>query len=232
MNNIYRNFICCFFVLVLISACKTVPDEYGYGDPVKQLTEKEQMLMSARNAALERQYTNIRRGELSGAEKLYRSAPKNSKAAFGYAHLLRKVDQVGQAEMILKPFAIDPQKANEDILLEYAKIQLKKGDFEAAQIYAQESMMRVDTAQARMVLGVAVDAQGHHQAAENHFKSALDKAHLDIDLQNSIKNNLALSLMAQGKESEAQSLLSSIRDGSDSLNMGVVSGNKRLLGKL
>ncbi len=219
-------------LMTSVSACTTAPKEFGHGDPVKPMTQKEKMLMSARNAALEQQNSNIEQGSLSSAEKAYRASPKNPVTAFEYAHLLRKVDMVGQAEMVLKPFAIDPKKANEDILLEYAKIQLKKGEFDAAQLYAQEAMMIVDTAQSRMVLGIAVDAQGHHQAAENHFKVALEKAALDIDLQNSIKNNLALSLMAQNKTREAQSVLSSIKNPSNDFDAGTIDANRYLSKKL
>jgi len=190
-----------------LNACEAVPNEFGYGDPIKPLTKKEKMQITARNALLEQQYTNIEQGALTDAEKSYRSSPKNPNMAFKYAHLLRKVNMVAQADMVLKPFAIDPKKANEDILVEYAKIKLKQGDFETAQIFAQEAMQKLDSAQSRMVLGIAVDAQGHHQAAENHFRQALSKATLDVDLQNSIKNNLALCLIAQNKNAEAQSLL-------------------------
>lgn len=219
-------------LMVSLSACMTVPDEYGMGDPVKPLTQTEKMQMSARNALIENQYANIKQGALGDAEKAYRAAPKNPVSAFEYAHLLRKVNMDGQAEMILKPFAINPKTASEDILIEYAKIQLKKGDFEAAQIYAQEAMVKLDTAQSRMVLGIAVDAQGHHQAAENHFRKALEMAPLDLDLKNSIKNNLALCLMSQNKNTEAQSILNSVRPAAGDLDADIISANKSLSGKL
>lgn len=221
-----------FVVIVLLSACQTVPDEFGHGDPIKPLTKKEKMQMSARNALLENTHGSIKQGALSDAEAAYRAAPKNKMTAFGYAHLLRKVDMVAQAEMVLKPFAIDPKLANEDILLEYAKIQLKQGDFETAQVFAQEAMMSLDTAQSRMILGVAVDAQGHHQAAENHFRQALKKSTLDVDLQNSIKNNLALCLIAQNKNTEAQALLRSIKLGRENLDSDIVNANRDLAKKL
>lgn len=219
-------------VIFALGACETLPNEFGYGDPVEPLTKKEKMQISARNALLEQQYSNIEQGALSKAETAYRSAPKNKVTAFNYAHLLRKVNMTTQAEMVLKPFAINPKLANEDILLEYAKIQLKQGDFETAQLFAQEAMMALDTAQSRMVLGIAVDAQGHHQAAENHFRQALSKSTLDIDLQNSIKNNLALCLIAQNKNSEAQSLLRTIKIDPGDLDAGIINANKDLSKRL
>lgn len=217
---------------VSLVACTTAPKEFGYGDPVKPMTKKEKMVMSARNAIIEKQVSSIARGELTLKETMYRQNPKNSKAALEYASLLRKVGMVEQAQMILKPFAINPDNQNDDLLVEYAKIQLKQGEFDAAQVYAQEAMMLSDTAQARMVLGVSVDAQGHHQAAENHFRVALDKANLDMDLQNVIKNNLALSLIAQNKNTEAQSILNSIGSMPSDLDADVVNANKNLSSKL
>lgn len=227
-----KNVILTSMLVLAVAACETVPDEYGHGDPVKPLTDTEKMQISARNAILENLHTDIKQGALAETEKAYRISPKNPQTAFEYAHLLRKVDMVGQAEMILKPFAINPQLATEDILVEYAKIQLKQGDFEAAQIYAQEAMVKLDTAQARMVLGVAIDAQGHHQAAENHFRQALIKANLDSDLQGVIKNNLALNLIAQGRNAEAQSLLSSINSVQGDVDGDIVRANKALSQKL
>ena len=218
--------------LVLLSACGSLSSPYGSGDPIKGLTQKEKMQISARNAILEKHHSNIEKGALTNAEKSYRASPKDPVLAFEYAHLLRKVNLVEQADMILKPFAINPQKVNEDILVEYAKIKLSQGDFETAQIYAQEAMSVLDSAQARMVLGIAVDAQGHHQAAENHFRQALMKANLDIDLQNTIKNNLALNLIAQNKNAEAEGLLRSIKPAAGDIDQGVINANKELSEKL
>lgn len=218
-------------MITTLSACKTTPDEFGLGDPVKPLSQQEQAMITARNAAVESRYTNIKKGSLSNAEKSYRNTP-NAQNALRYSSLLRQVNMMHEAQMILKPFAIDPTRTSPDILNEYAKIKLSLGDFEQAQIFAQEAMsLDENNATAQMLLGVAVDAQGHHQAAENHFKQALEKARLNPELQSTINNNLALSLMAQGKNAEASSLLQDT-NGSSPMQNTTINANKKLNDKL
>ncbi len=219
------------FILPSLSACKTTPDEYGLGDPIKPLSQQEQVMVSARNAALEAKYNHIEKGALSSAEKLYRNKP-NAQNALSYSGLLRQVNMVHEAQMILKPFAIDPAWTSPSILNEYTKIKLSIGDFEQAQIFAQEAMTLDDmNAESQMLLGVSVDAQGHHQAAENHFQQALIKANLNPELQSTINNNLALSLLAQGKNDEANALLQKINSPSSQQN-SVINANKSFLKKL
>ena len=217
--------------LTSLSACKTTPDEFGLGDPVKALTPQEQVMVSARNAALEAQYKHIEKGALSHAEKQYRNTP-NAQNALHYTNLLRQVNMVHEAQMILKPFAIDPARTSPDILNEYTKIKLSLGDFEQAQIFSQEAMTLDEmNAESQMLLGITVDAQGHHQAAENHFQQALIKANLRPELQSTINNNLALSLLAQGKNDEANALLQKV-NGSSLQQNTVINANKSFVKKL
>lgn len=202
--------VACVALLLALAACKTVPNEYGAGDPVKPLTTEERVQMAVRNAAVEARQGKIVSGALRDSEQAYKSAPNNGAVALRYAQDLRKAGLVEQAQMVLRPFAIDPEKSAADILVEYAKIKLESGDFEGAQIHAQEAMvLNENYAAVYHVLGIAVDAQGHHQAAENHFRKALAMLSKDDPLHAAATNNLALSLIAQGKTGEADSLLSS-----------------------
>lgn len=219
-------------LIAMVSACATQPKEFGGGDPVKPLTQKEKMLATARNAAIESQFDNIKGGELTMAENAYRAAPNDQYAALNYAKLLRKVTMVTQADMVLKPFAINPEMASEPILTEYAKVKLSQGDFETAQIFAQEAFMKNGGAESQMVLGVSVDAQGHHQAAENHFRKALNNVGMDMDLRAAIQNNLALCLMAQGKNAEANSILNAIIPASGGMDNEIIRANANLADKL
>lgn len=220
-------------VLLAVSACQTAPHEFGGGDPVMPLTSKDKMKISARNAILEDRYKNIERGALASAETAYRNSPSDPNLSLNYARLLRQVEMIDQAKMILKPFAVNPDKADIGILVEYTKIKLSLGDFEGAQIFAQEAIIKQpDNASALMVLGVAVDAQGHHQSAENHFRHALLNSKTNLDLQKLIKNNLALSLIAQGKNTEAHSILSGLKNISDGLKYGTVQANKSMADNL
>jgi len=227
-----RQLILPILAAAMLTACATAPDEFSNGDPLKARTPAEQAMVSARNAALESVNADIKRGELSSAEKTYRAAPGNAQGALSYAKLLRKVNMAEQADMILKPFVINPKTATNEIFLEYAKLKAQLGDFKAAQALAEEAMMISDTARSRMVLGIAVDAQGHHQAAENHFRAGLVKVGMDMDLKNSLLNNLALSLIGQDKMSAARQVLSEIQPSQSHLRQGTVNQNKKLAEKL
>jgi len=227
-----------FLSLVVIfglSACSTMPSEFGGGDPVKPLTQTERAMMSARNAALELAHEGIKKGELTKAEAAYRNAPYNVHAAISYARLLRRVKMVEQADLIMSPFVLNVKTAKADAILEYAKIKIEQGDFMAAQNYTQDMLGVRDSAQMRLVLGVAVDAQGHHQSAENHFKQGL--VHLSnekdsYNVRNALLNNLALSLLAQDKVSEAEKVMKDISIVSSRLNQNIINDNKRLADRL
>lgn len=228
----YCNILLSLTLISILTACATQPNEFGNGDPVQPLSQKEKMMATARNAAIESQFQNIKDGELTMAENAYRSSPKDPYAALNYARLLRKVTMVTQADMVLKPFAIDPKMATEAILIEYTKIKLSQGDFETAQIFAQEAFMKGGSAESQMVLGVSVDAQGHHQAAENHFRQALKNVGMDMDLKAAIQNNLALCLMAQGNNDEANSILNAIIPTSGGVEADIIRSNADLANKL
>lgn len=217
----------------MTAACgKTVPNEFGYGDPVKPLSVEERIQIAARNAAVEARQGRIVAGALTTSEQIYRKSPKSPDAAYDYAVNLRKAGMPEQAHMVLRPFAIDPRKSNVDILVEYAKEKLQLGDFEGAQIYAEEAMVLNDNyAPAHHVLGIAVDAQGHHQAAENHFKKALQLMNETDPLHAAVNNNLALSLMAQGKDAEAQIVLSQAHPANPT-DAEISEGNSQLLNAL
>ncbi len=218
--------------VIVLSACSTTPHEFGHGDPVKAMSQTELAMISARNAALENRHADIRRGELSSAEKAYRTAPKNKEAALRYSKLLRKVNMLEEADLILNPFASSPKKSSHDIMLEYAKIQIEKGNFLTGQNLAEQAMLMSDTALSRLVLGVSLDAQGHHKAAENHFNIGLDNVGSNIDIKNNLLNNLALSLLSQNKKNDARKALESIELTSSYSQRDIVRQNRNLVDSL
>jgi Flp pilus assembly protein TadD len=232
MNNQTIKNLTMGAALLCLVACQTVPSEYSNGDPVKPLTTQERIQSAMRDAAIETQKGRVVAGALKVSEAAYKAAPNNGELALNYAHDLRLAGLGEQAQMVLRPFAINPKKSNEDILVEYAKVKLQDGDFEGAQIYAQEAMMlNPKSAQAHHVLGIAVDAQGHHQASENHYRNSLNLLVDNDPLRAAIQNNLALSLAAQGKSVEAQSLLSTSKTDAP-LARGTIQANKAFLNAL
>ena len=85
-----------------------------------------------------------------------------------------------QAEMIIKPFATNPVYANDSVLVEYAKILLQKGDLKGAQSVAQEAFIIGNSPQSQMVW-VWRSMRGTIEAAENHFRKALEKSKANLN---------------------------------------------------
>jgi Flp pilus assembly protein TadD len=226
------NQIVMIMAVLALNACNTVPSEYGLGDPVQPLTTEERVQSAMRDAAVEAQKGRVVAGALRLSESAYKKSPNNGDLALNYARDLRLAGLTEQAQMILRPFAINPKKSNKGILVEYAKIKLQSGDFEGAQIYAQEAMVaEPNSGTAHHVLGIAVDAQGHHQASENHYRKALELLSPTDPLRASVKNNLALSLAAQGKSAEAENVLST-STGNNPIATGTIRANQSFLNAL
>lgn len=214
-------------------SCRTVPSEYGYGDPVAPLTTEERIRNAVRDAAIQ---SAILSGDvavdLAASEAVYRSNPKSADAALSYATALRQSGMIGQAQLVLKPFAVAPEKLNADILVEYAKIKLESGDLEGAELFAQEALVLNDNnAASHNILGVAVDAQGYHQSAENHFRNALKHTDKNESLYVAASNNLALSLIAQKEYAEAAVILNGLQ-AADGIDQGVIEANENFLEEL
>lgn len=208
----YRNLLIVTALAGLTMSCQTVPSEYGYGDPVKPMTTEERVQNAVRNAALEvSKATGSHASAVQAAETVYRANPKDPGGALNYAAALRKAGMTEQAQLILKPFALSPERSNGDILVEYSKIKLNMGDLKGAELFAHEALtLNPEDAASHNILGVAVDAQGYHQAAENHFRHALENVGDNITLRSAISNNLAMSLIAQKKYAEAKAILSGL----------------------
>ena len=219
-------------LIITLTACESSPfRELNTGDPVNPEADKARIMESARNVAMEKKYAEVRHGDLDAAEEAYRAAPNDVYAAMSYAKILRRVNRHEQADLILKPYAADPAQAGEDVLLEYSKLKLAMGDFDTAQMMAQEANFISNSSESLMLLGVALDAQGHHTAGEKHLRQELDKVGMDVALKSKIQNNLAVSLMAQGRRNEASVILSQIQD-TASNNLDTIEANRQLAEQL
>jgi Flp pilus assembly protein TadD len=227
--------ILCFLSVIVLSACNiaTVPNEYGAGDPVQPLTTEERVRMAVRDAAIEARQGRVVADELQVVEAKYKANPNNPSLALDYATTLRKAGLPEQAILILQPIALDDKLATPQNLTEFAKSALTMGDFAKAQIYAQDAVSKDNTyASAYHVLGTAMDAQGFHVDAENNFKKALTLLDVNDPLRASVINNLALSLTAQGDQTQAEALLSTINQPRDPLSAGKINANRDFINAL
>lgn len=128
-------------------------------------------------------------------EPLYKTRSTETEIALGYGQALR---QTGNAQRAVVVLATHARKKNPDpgIVLEFAAANAAVGRYDIAQEFAEK--LKEDPLygpRARHILGVALDAQGNHKAAEQAYRDALLRWEGD---PTPVMNNLALSLAYQG----------------------------------
>ncbi len=137
----------------------------------------------------------------------------SAEVSLNYAQLLRKTGNTQKAISILKPFVLDDKGAIEDnaapiMLNEYAAANIELGHYHTAEIALEKVLKSKQAfgfhADAYDLLGVALDAQGWHQEAEQDYKRALKSWKGD---PTSVMNNLGLCLAAQGMFDESLTIL-------------------------
>lgn len=134
----------------------------------------------------------------------YKRKPDDAMRAVRYSSALRDAQYYNRAAIILQPFAENPESPLE-AKNEYAAVQLELGNYLQAentsrQVIAQDS----ENAQSHHHLAIALDAQGRHEKAEEHFRTALRTWQGDPA---PVMNNLALNLASQEKLKDAEQVL-------------------------
>lgn len=215
------NLRCCITVLSLASVlamagCKTTETPIA-GKALDSLAghhdTAEKRLSTAAAAA-------IAEGKTEEALKLYerlynnptgvfKPNKKDQDIALNYAQLLRKSGKAQQAADVLAPFMKvrkgGPQESVDPIVLnEYAASSIELGKLDKAEELLNqvlEDQKAADFhADARNLMGVALDASGQHAEAEQSFRMALENWKGDTT---SVLNNLGLCLASQGKFDES-----------------------------
>jgi Flp pilus assembly protein TadD len=228
----FKHLLLSAALICSLPACQATQwRELNTGDPVRIESTKENLRALARQTAYQSKFGQEESIPLMAAENAYIAAPDDSDAALHYATLLRKQGLFEQADLILKPFTDNLFVARDDVLIEYAKLKIETGHFDEAQIMAQEAGFKAQSAETLMILGVALDAQGHHEVAAKQFRAALNEAGMDFEMKNKILNNLALSLLAQGKQTEAMRTIDTV-DSVAGVDMAVIEANKQLIKNL
>ncbi len=143
------------------------------------------------------------RQSLAFYEKLYRKDPGNETFAIDYARALRKTGRVEDAKLVVGANA-RKDKASEPLLTEYAYVLIAAGEYDKALGIAQRAVTKSSkSARAHHALALALSGLGKHEDAEGQFRAALNLWPEDVD-QTAVINNLAVSLAAQGKITQAQ----------------------------
>ena len=175
-----------------------------------QTTNSSSQSMSKIDAAMEQAANDAKaqgktEESLSMLESIYKRNSNDEMAATKYAAALRHAGYFKRASLILTPFAAAQGQDNAAVLTEYASIQSAMGNYIAAETAAKQAVLADPTSgQAYHVLGVALDAQGHHEQAKVAFEKGLDNWEGD---PSPILNNMGLNLAALGFIDEAIEVL-------------------------
>jgi Flp pilus assembly protein TadD len=133
-------------------------------------------------------------------ERSYKRNSDDPDTATKYGRALREANRLQRSAVVLSPFADDGKKFPQ-AKIEYAATQAAMGNYTDSEKYARDAIaLNPDSAQAYHVLGIALEAQGHHKPAEAAFRNALDLWEGDPA---PVLNNLGLNLAAQGYIDEA-----------------------------
>lgn len=225
MKTNMRYFMTAVSLIALmgVAGCKTAANAPVVGAALDSLagkyTDTERRLSTSAAFAIAEGRTDE---ALALYERLYKhthsgfSAPdKGSKdIALNYAQLLRKTGDAKKAITVLTPYVKTRRgnwlKKNVDpvMLNEYAASSIEVGNFSTAEKLLNRVLEDKKAAKfhadAYSLLGVSLDAQGQHKAAEQSYRKSLEKLKGD---QTSVMNNLGLSLASQGKFDESLKIL-------------------------
>lgn len=190
-------FVIACLMLVGLAACQSQPDS----------TPAAPRAASAEESALLRKGDTARAlGDYAAAEQHYTQAAGLSQGAVrAHLELAGIYARHGEAEKrlaILKE-AYGLNATNLEVSKEYAQALLAAGDAKQAEAVAQNGL-RQSAEDVRLLnaLGVALDQQGKHDAAQEQYRLAWPLATAAIDREITL-NNHALSLVVSGKPAEA-----------------------------
>lgn len=179
------------YLALPLAACQTTHDTQRVGEVDAAL---------ARAAADASAQGNARQS-LALLEKIYKRDSSNVDSAANYARALREEGRLNRAVLVLTPFVTDESKMHAGACTEFANVQAALGNYAEAESHARRAVLEApESAQGYHVLGIALDAQGHHQQAETAFRKALEYWTGDPA---PVLNNLGLNLATQGFLDEA-----------------------------
>lgn len=185
-----------------LAACQTTGSDKSAADLAKQ--QQSAKIDAAIDKALAEGGEVNLTGALLALERQYKRDSQNPDTAYKYAKALRQSDYANRASIVLTPFAKQPDSAPH-ILSEMSSIELALGKFKSAETYAQQAVMKNPQDYiAFQNLGIALESQEKHEAAERAFRKGLETWKGD---PTPIMNNLALNLATQGYIDEAIQIL-------------------------
>jgi Flp pilus assembly protein TadD len=143
---------------------------------------------------------------LAFQQKLYNGDPRNPDYILSYARALRHAGRIDDALLVVRTPAKGP-RATEPLMTECAMVLIAGGQYEEALDFAQKALEKDDdSAGAHQALALALSGLNKNADAELQFRRSLELWPEDAD-KTPIINNLAMSMAAQGKISEARKVM-------------------------
>jgi Flp pilus assembly protein TadD len=135
--------------------------------------------------------------------------------------------RMGNAQASYQAYAMLHQKnpKNSLYLKNLAQAAFYAEDFQASQTYYQD-LLQLDSSDGNHLgAGVVEDVLGNHDAAQDHYRQVIQHSPRNLNA----KNNMGLSLLLQGKVTEAESTLKALTQRADSeprfdINLALVYG--------
>jgi Flp pilus assembly protein TadD len=189
-----------------LGACQSFGDGMGGKDAreARKMTREAKIDAALERAALQGAQKGKSMATLTSLEQAYKKDNDDPEKVIAYASGLREADYLNRALIVLAPIAGEDD-APSRIVSEYAAVNLGMGNYAEAEDFARKAIItNADNHQAFHILGIALDAMGHHKQAEVAFRKGLDLWHGD---PTPIMNNLALNLASQGMLDESSEIL-------------------------
>lgn len=192
-------------------------------------TSKDQLSSAIATAAKDAGDSGMTEESLMFQEKLYKEDPRDPEKIIAYARALRHAGQTDNAILVIRTPAKAP-RASEPLLTEAAYVLISGGKYDEALGFAQKALEKDDKSpDAHHALALALSGLDKHEDAELQFRKALELWPETRD-KTPIINNLAMSLAAQGKISEARDIMSQATG--EALQSAAYQNNRALLDSL
>lgn len=218
MSRLFRLFRLFFTVLVLGMAGACALKEEAYRNAANE--EASSSLTRIADSSFEAE-------NYQPALDLYLRAYKKKPDDATLEKIALTFDRMGNAQASYQAYAMLHQKnpKNSLYLKNLAQAAFYAEDFQASQKYYQD-LLQLDSSDGNHLgAGVVEDVLGNHDAAQDHYRQVIQHSPRNLNA----KNNMGLSLLLQGKVTEAESTLKALTQRADSeprfdINLALVYG--------
>jgi Flp pilus assembly protein TadD len=218
MSSVFPFFRLFFVLMVLVMASACALKEEAYRRAANE--EASASLIKIGDSSFEAE-------NYQPALDLYLRAYKKKPDDATLEKIAVTFDRMGNPQASYQTYLLLQQNnpKNELYLKNLAQAAFYAEDFQASQKYYQDLLQRDPSDGNHLGAGVVEDVLGHHDTAQNHYRQVIEHSPRNLNA----KNNLGLSLLLQGKVTEAEALFKALTERADSeprfdMNLALVYG--------